>query len=103
MAQGYPSVEARPTVGSLYRDDQMEIIDGRPDDSEVVGMVESTNRMLEYEKLRIIAVRAQQIRRVLLISAMPSQASESSDPFLSAAWAPHSLSKSRKGYPSGAL
>lgn len=40
----------------------MEIIDGKPGDDESVGMMESTNRMLEYEKLRIIAVRAQQIR-----------------------------------------
>ena len=61
-AQGYPSEEARPIHESLYSDGQMELIDGRPADGEGVGMVESTNRMLEYEKLRIIAVRAQQIR-----------------------------------------
>lgn len=62
LAQGYPAVEVRPTFDSLYRDEQMEIIEGRPSDGEVQGMVESTNRMLEYEKIRIIAVRAQQIR-----------------------------------------
>ena len=40
----------------------MEIIDGKPADGDASGMVESTNRMLDYEKLRIIGVRAQQIR-----------------------------------------
>ncbi|KAK9818474.1 hypothetical protein WJX74_008249 [Apatococcus lobatus] len=58
---GYPSEEARPTLESIYRDERMELIAGRPGNGEGAGMVESTNRMLEYEKLRIIAVRAQQI------------------------------------------
>ena len=45
----------------------MEILDGEPDEGEITGMIESTNRLLDYEKLRIIGVRAQQIRQVSMI------------------------------------
>ncbi len=94
--QGYPREETRPPSESLYKDEQMEILDGVPDEDETTGMVDSTNRLLDYEKIRIIGVRAQQIRQVLhaswlLLSAFLGQVQPlQGSPLLNdaAAWVP---------------
>ena len=100
MAQGYPSEEARPTNESLYSDEQMELIDGMPANGEGVGMVESTSRMLEYEKLRIIAVRAQQIRWVLqLTMTAPLSSKSPSEDFGTSSMGSPLLIKKQEGIP----
>ena len=72
--QGYPEQETRPASESLYKDEQMEVFDGLPEEGEVSGMTESTNRLLDYEKLRIIGIRAQQIRQVFQSLSAPHTA-----------------------------